>query len=137
VGGEVVGAIDGGLMVLLGVASGDGEDDAVALADKLVALRVFRDDAGKMNRSVAEVDGAILVISQFTLHADLKRGRRPSFVEAAPPEVAEPLVTAIVDRLRAHAVPVATGSFGAMMEVDLINDGPVTLVIDVREGRVV
>jgi D-tyrosyl-tRNA(Tyr) deacylase len=130
VGGEVVGAIDRGLLVLLGVAVGDTADDARRLADKTVALRVFADAAGKMNLGVADVGGAILVVSQFTLYGDCRKGRRPSFVEAAPPELAIPLYEAFVAAVRAHGVPTATGRFGAMMEVELVNDGPVTLLLD-------
>ncbi len=136
VGAETVGAIGQGLAVLVGVAPTDTEADARALADKLVGLRVFADDEGKMNRSVGEVGGSILAVSQFTLLADVGRGRRPSFVGAAPPEVAEPLVERLGELVEERGVPCAGGRFGAMMEVDLINDGPVTLVLDVADGKV-
>lgn len=133
--GEVVGSIGRGLLVLVGATNGDTTEDSNALADKLVGLRIFSDEAGKMNKSVTDIEGAILVVSQFTLHADLRKGRRPSFVEAAHPEKAEPLIEAVVERMQ-QAVPTATGRFGAAMEIDLINDGPVTIIIDVVDGRV-
>jgi D-tyrosyl-tRNA(Tyr) deacylase len=134
---EETGAIGPGLLVLVGAADGDGSEDADALANKVVGLRIFADDEGRMNRDVVEVAGGILVVSQFTLLADARKGRRPSFVAAAAPDVAEPLVAAIVDRIAAAGVPVATGRFGARMMVELVNDGPVTIVLDVRDGRVV
>jgi len=127
---ETVGAIDRGLLVLLGVAPADTPADAAWLADKTVGLRIFADDEGKMNRSVADVGGGVLVVSQFTLYGDASKGRRPSFVAAAPPEVAVPLYEAFVEAVRALGVPVATGRFGAMMDVELVNDGPVTLILD-------
>lgn len=136
VGAEVVGAIDGGLLVLVGVADADGEPEARALADKLVGLRIFRDDEGRMNRSVLEAGGAVLVVSQFTLLADVRRGRRPSFTAAARPETAAPVVDRVAALIGGHGVPVATGRFGEMMDVALVNDGPVTLVIDVVDGKV-
>ena len=136
VAGSVVGSIGPGLLVLAGVADGDSPTDVRVMADKLLGLRIFRDEAGKMNRSIVEVGGAALVVSQFTLHADLRRGRRPSFVAAASPEVAESLVEALIERV-GEVVPVASGRFGAMMEVDLVNDGPVTIVLDVIDGRVI
>lgn len=134
--GEVIGEIGRGLLVLVAAAPGDAEADAEALADKLVGLRIFRDDAGKMNRSVVEVGGSVLVVSQFTLYAEVRRGRRPSFVGAAPPEVAEPLLEAVVRGVAARGVSAAAGRFGAMMEVSLVNDGPVTLVIEVEGGSI-
>ena len=134
--GTVVGSIDRGLLVLVGVAHGDGVVDCETLAAKLVGLRIFADDEGRMNRSVQDVDGGVLVVSQFTLHGDVRRGRRPSFIDAAAPEEAEPLIELLVEEIRAHGVSVATGRFGTMMAVDLLNDGPVTLVIDVRDGRI-
>ncbi len=137
VGGETVGEIGRGLLVLVGAAAGDGPADAAALADKLAGLRIFPDDEGRMNRSVVEAGGAVLVVSQFTLCGDVRRGRRPSFTEAAAPEAAEPLVDLVAAHLHAAGVPCATGRFRAHMEVDLLNDGPVTLVIDVTGGRVV
>jgi D-tyrosyl-tRNA(Tyr) deacylase len=127
---ETVGAVERGLLVLLGVAPADTAADATWLADKTVGLRIFADDEGKMNRSVAEVGGAVLVVSQFTLYGDCRKGRRPSFIEAAPPEHAVPLYEAFVAAVRAHGVPAATGRFGAMMQVELVNDGPVTLILD-------
>ncbi len=137
VGGTVVGAIGPGLLVLVGAAPGDGAAEAHALADKLVGLRIFPDDDGRMNRSVADTGGEVLVVSQFTLLADVRKGRRPSFTGAAAPELAEPLVEAVAARLAAAGVRCATGRFGAMMQVHLVNDGPVTLVIDVADARVV
>ena len=130
VGDEVVGAVGPGLLVLLGVAPSDTAAEVQWLADKVVGLRVFRDADDKMNLSVADVNGGVLVVSQFTLYGDCRKGRRPSFVGAAPPEIAEPLYEAFVNAVRALGVPVATGRFGAMMQVELVNDGPVTLVID-------
>jgi D-tyrosyl-tRNA(Tyr) deacylase len=130
VGGEVTGEVGRGLLVLLGVTHGDTIDAARWLAEKTVGLRVFADDEGKMNRSVADVGGGVLVVSQFTLYGDASKGRRPSFVAAAPPEVAVPLYEAFVEAVRALGVPVATGRFGAMMDVELVNDGPVTLILD-------
>ncbi len=130
VGGEEVGAVGTGLLVLLGVAPGDTADGARWLADKVVGLRIFPDGEGKMNRDVAEAGGGVLVVSQFTLYGDCRKGRRPSFVGAAPPEVAEPLYEAFVAAVRANGVPAATGRFGAMMQVELVNDGPVTLIVD-------
>ena len=133
VGDEVVGAIGRGLLVLLGVAPDDTEDDVRRLADKVVGLRIFADEADKMNRSVADVGGGVLVVSQFTLYGDCRKGRRPSCVGAAGPEIAVPLYEAFVNAIRAQGVPVATGRFGAMMNVELVNDGPVTLILDTRE----
>jgi D-aminoacyl-tRNA deacylase len=130
VGAEVVGEIGRGLLVLLGVAGGDTAEQARWLADKVVGVRVFADDEGKMNRSVLDAGGGVLVVSQFTLYGDCRKGRRPSFIEAAPPEVAIPLYEAFLDAVRAQGVAVATGRFGAMMQVELVNDGPVTLIID-------
>jgi D-tyrosyl-tRNA(Tyr) deacylase len=130
VGDEVVGTIEQGLLVLLGVADGDTSEAARWLADKVVTLRVFADEAGKMNRSVAEVGGGVLVVSQFTLYADCRKGRRPSFIGAAAPELAVPLYETFVEAVRAQGVRAATGRFGAMMQVELVNDGPVTLILD-------
>jgi D-tyrosyl-tRNA(Tyr) deacylase len=130
VDGEVVGEVGVGLLVLLGVAVDDAEEHGHWLADKVVGLRIFPDDEGKMNRSVADVGGGVLVVSQFTLHGDCSKGRRPSFVAAAPPEKAVPLYEAFVAAVRSHGVPTTTGRFGAMMQVELVNDGPVTLIID-------
>lgn len=130
VAGEVVGRIDAGLMVLLGVAQGDGEKQVAWMAEKLVGLRIFEDDAGKMNHSLVDTGGAMLVVSQFTLLGDTRKGKRPSFVNAAPPEIAEPLYEAFVADVRSRGVNVATGRFRTDMKVALVNDGPVTLVVE-------
>jgi D-tyrosyl-tRNA(Tyr) deacylase len=128
--GEVVGEIGTGLLVLLGVAAGDTADQAAWLAEKTAGLRIFADADGKMNRDVGEAGGAVLVVSQFTLYGDCRKGRRPSFIDAAPPETAVPLYEAFVNALRALGLPTATGRFGTMMQVELVNDGPVTLILD-------
>jgi D-tyrosyl-tRNA(Tyr) deacylase len=128
--GEVIGQIEHGLLVLLGVERSDTPEQARWLADKVVGLRIFNDAEGKLNLDVGEVGGAVLVVSQFTLYGDCRKGRRPSFVEAAPPERAIPLYEAFVEAVRAQGIPTATGRFGAMMQVELVNDGPVTLIID-------
>ena len=129
--GEVVGAIEHGLMVLLGVTHGDGEEQAGWLANKLAGLRIFEDEEGKMNRSVTDVGGSALVVSQFTLYGDASRGRRPSFTDAARPEVAEPLCDRFVELLREAGVRrVESGLFGAQMMVEIHNDGPVTLILE-------
>ena len=133
VGGETVGEIGPGLVVLLGVARDDTDGDARYLAEKTVALRVFDDAEGRMNRSVAEAGGGLLVVSQFTLYGDVRRGRRPSWVEAAPPELAEPLYEFFVAEARRSVARVETGSFRQMMEVELVNDGPVTILLDSRK----
>ena len=130
VDGRVVGEIERGLVILVGVADGDTESQADALARKVASLRVFADSDGRFNESLLDVGGAALVISQFTLHADVRKGRRPSFTKAARPEVAAPLVDRFADALREQGVPVETGVFGAMMSVELVNDGPFTVVID-------
>ena len=124
---EAIGEIDGGLLVLLGVGHGDTEEKAVRLAEKVARLRIFEDGASKFNLSLLDVGGSALVVSQFTLYADTRRGRRPSFIEAAPPAVAERLVASFVQALSALGVTVATGRFGAHMRVRLENDGPVTI----------
>jgi D-tyrosyl-tRNA(Tyr) deacylase len=132
---EVVGAIGPGLCVLVGVATSDTDGFADAMADKLAKLRIFPDESGRMNRSVVEAAGSLLVVSQFTLLGDTERGNRPSFVAAAPPERAEPLYRRVVDRLAdVHGLRVATGRFRASMRVALVNDGPVTIVLRV-DGR--
>ena len=125
VDGEEVAAIGPGLLVLLGVRRGDGEAEADRLAAKLLALRIFEDDGGKMNLSVGEVGGEVLCVSQFTLYGDVRKGNRPSFVDAAPPEEAEPLYERVREALGAQG-----GVFGARMAVELVNDGPVTLIVD-------
>lgn len=127
---RITGEIDSGLVILLGVAQGDTESDADFLADRIAGFRVFNDDQGKMNRSIRDVNGSALVISQFTLAGDWRKGRRPSFTSAAPPEEGERLYEYFCNQLRKLEVPVKTGEFGAMMKVSLINDGPVTFVMD-------
>jgi D-tyrosyl-tRNA(Tyr) deacylase len=129
VGGDRVASIGNGFVVLLGVHRDDSPDDALEIADKIANLRAFPDAEGKMNVSLLDISGAALVVSQFTLYADTRRGRRPSFVDAARPDVAEPLVDAVVTHLRALGVPVSTGVFGAHMDVALVNDGPVTILL--------
>ena len=131
VGGETVGEIEHGLCVLLGVARGDTAGDAARVAGKVARLRVFADEAGRFDRSLLDVGGGALVVSQFTLLADTARGNRPSFTDAAPPEEAEPLYESFCSELRALGVPVAHGVFGAKMQVELVNDGPVTVIVDV------
>ena len=133
VAGETVGEIGPGLLVLLGIRTGDGPDQVRWMADKIVNLRILEDAQGKMNVSVADARGSILVVSQFTLYGDCQKGRRPSFIDAARPEVAEPLYESFVNAIKLHGVPVATGRFGADMQVELVNDGPVTIVIDTVE----
>ena len=127
---KTVGAIGPGLLVLLGVGQSDTPAEVTQLVDKIVNLRVFADDQDKMNRSLLDIQGQMLVISQFTLWGDCRKGRRPSFVQAADPEVAEPLYERFVDEVRGQGVVTETGRFGAMMQVHLVNDGPVTLVIE-------
>ena len=127
---EVVGAVERGLLVLLGVTHADTPAQAAWLAEKVVNLRIFNDADGKMNLGVTDVGGSVLVVSQFTLYGDAQKGRRPSFIAAARPEQAIPLYEAFVNGIKALGVPVATGRFGAMMEVELVNDGPVTLILD-------
>jgi D-tyrosyl-tRNA(Tyr) deacylase len=121
------------LLVLLGVSRTDTVDQARWLAEKVVGLRIFEDADGKMNLAVADVGGGMLVVSQFTLYGDCSKGRRPSFVDAAPPETAIPLYEAFVNAVKAQGIPTATGRFRAMMQVELVNDGPVTLIIDSKE----
>ncbi len=130
VNNQVVGEIGCGLLVLLGIGMGDQLAKATLLAEKIATMRIFADDDGRFNRSALDVGGAVLVVSQFTLYADTRRGRRPSFTMAAPPEIAAPLVDAFVAALRERGMTVATGVFGAHMHVALINDGPVTIVLD-------
>ncbi len=127
---EVLGQIERGLLVLLGVTHTDTPEQARWLADKIVGLRIFNDAEGKMNLALGDVGGAVLVVSQFTLYGDCSKGRRPSFIDAARPEQAIPLYEAFLAALRAEGVPVAAGRFGAMMQVELVNDGPVTLLVD-------
>jgi D-tyrosyl-tRNA(Tyr) deacylase len=130
VGGQVRGAIGRGYVILLGVAHSDDEAAAEWLADKIATLRLFEDDAGKMNLDLQAVGGAVLVVSQFTLYADTRKGRRPSFTDAARPEHAAPLVAHFAARLRDHGLVVETGDFGAFMQVEIHNDGPVTLMLE-------
>lgn len=130
---EITGVIERGFLVLLGVAHGDTETDADALAKKVVGLRVFEDEQGKMNLGLADVGGAMLVVSQFTLLGDCRKGRRPSFSGAAPPEEANRLYEYFVKQVGEQGIPTETGRFAAMMDVELVNDGPVTLIIDSRD----
>jgi D-tyrosyl-tRNA(Tyr) deacylase len=132
VSGSVVGQIGAGLLVFVGVGDGDGQADIEYTASKLLGLRVFPDADGKMNLSVVDVRGALLVISQFTLFGDVRRGRRPSFIEAAPPDAGRATYEALLSQLRASGTPVQAGVFQAHMDVELVNDGPVTLLIDSR-----
>jgi D-tyrosyl-tRNA(Tyr) deacylase len=133
INGNVVGEINKGLVILLGVKNGDNETDAKFIADKCVNLRIFADEAGKFNLSALEIGGELLAISQFTLYGDARKGRRPSFVEAAPPEISEPLYQKFVSYLKASGLKVATGEFGAMMLVEIHNDGPVTIILESKE----
>lgn len=132
---EIVASIGPGFLLLVGVADGDDLAEVSTAVDKVSGLRVFPDEEGKMNRPIADADGEILVVSQFTLLADLRRGRRPSFTGAAQPESARPLIAAMVEGFRTAGIPTAEGVFGASMRVELVNDGPVTLVFDVVDGR--
>jgi len=135
VGGEVVGAIGAGLCVLVGAGRGDGEADVKTTVDKIANLRIFADDDGKMNRSVLDVGGGVLVVSQFTLYGDARKGRRPAFIDALEPEAAALLCDQVVAGLRAAGVAqVATGQFRASMQVELVNDGPVTILLDSRKA---
>jgi D-aminoacyl-tRNA deacylase len=133
VGGQITGQIGRGMLVLLGVAGDDTDADARALADKTAGLRIFEDDQGKMNLGLADVGGAMLVVSQFTLLADCRKGRRPSFSDAAAPELAERLYQVFVHAVAKSGIPVATGRFREHMEVELLNDGPVTLLLDSKQ----
>ncbi len=133
IGGRVAGKIARGFVVLLGVADGDTDVDAAFLVDRIIGMRVFADAAGKMNLSLAQTEGSLLVVSQFTLLADTNSGRRPSFTKAAAPDDARRLYEHFVSLARTRNVKVETGEFGAMMEVDLVNDGPVTIILDSRE----
>jgi D-tyrosyl-tRNA(Tyr) deacylase len=132
--GETVGQIGHGLLVLLGVSQDDTSDDVKYLAEKIVDLRIFPDDAGKMNRSLAESGGAMLVVSQFTLYGDCRKGRRPSFIDAAAPEKGEQLYQEFVAAVQGRAIDVATGTFRAHMQVSLVNDGPVTMLLDSQKS---
>lgn len=130
---EVVGEIGPGFLVLLGIAATDTEKELKTLADKVVGLRVFEDGEGKMNLSIQDIHGGILIVSQFTLLADCRKGRRPSFTDAAPPQMAEAMCDQFVNFIRASGVAVATGRFREHMEVELLNDGPVTILLDTEE----
>lgn len=130
VDGEVIGAIDRGLLLLVGFTAGDGDDTIAWMAEKVAGLRIFPDDADRMNRDVREVDGSVLVVSQFTLYGDARKGRRPSFVDASQPEQAEPLYERFASALRTHGLPVEMGAFGKRMAVALVNDGPVTMLLE-------
>lgn len=133
VDGQIIGHIGRGLLVLLGVEQGDTDADAHQLADKSVQLRIFDDADGKMNLALPDIGGATLVVSQFTLLGDCRKGRRPSFIQAAPPDLAERLYETFVAAVGVQGIPVATGRFRAMMQVELVNDGPVTLLLDSRK----
>ena len=133
VDGEVIGKIGQGFLVLLGVRKDDTEEDVRYLADKVTGLRIFEDEAGKMNLSISEVKGEILAVSQFTLYGDCRKGRRPSFDEAAPPDVAERLYELFVEEIRKSGIKVETGKFRALMDVHLINSGPVTILLDSKK----
>jgi D-aminoacyl-tRNA deacylase len=133
VGGEATGQVGRGFLVLLGIANDDGQQDLLYLAQKVIGLRVFEDADGRMNLSIGEVGGAMLVVSQFTLYGDCRKGRRPGFTDAARPEVAEPLYRAFVAEVRGQGISVETGKFQAEMQVSLVNEGPVTLLIDSRK----
>ena len=134
---EVVARVGSGLLVLVGVTHTDTVDDARALGSKIAGLRMFGDDRGLMNRSIGETGGEVLLVSQFTLLGDARKGRRPSFVEAAAPEIAAPLIDEVRLTIAGEGVPVSTGVFGAHMEVELVNDGPVTLILRTEGGRIV
>lgn len=130
VDGAVTGSINNGLLVLLGIHQDDTVDKIDWMAEKIAKLRIFEDEEGKMNRSVMDVGGAVLIVSQFTLYGDLKKGTRPSFIEAARPEVAIPIYESMIEKLRSLGLHVETGVFGAMMDVSLVNSGPVTIIIE-------
>jgi len=134
VAGEVTGQIDRGLLVLLGVSRKDTQADADYLSDKIAGLRIFEDESGKMNLDVSAVRGAVLVVSQFTLYGDMRRGKRPSFDAAAPPDQARPLYEYLVERIRALGLVCQTGRFQQIMQVELVNDGPVTILLDSAKG---
>jgi D-tyrosyl-tRNA(Tyr) deacylase len=128
--GQTISSIGKGLLILLGVGHGDGEEQVRFLSDKVANLRIFEDEQGKTNLSVLDVNGEAIVVSQFTLYADTRKGRRPSFIDAALPDIAEPLVHRFAELLRGHGVPTQTGKFGAHMEVEICNDGPVTIWLE-------
>ena len=130
IAGETIGEIGIGLAVLLGITHSDTAEQAQWLAEKIVGLRIFNDADGKMNRDLADVRGAMLIVSQFTLYGDCRKGKRPSFIDAAPPSLAIPLYEAFINGVKSLGIPVGTGRFGADMQVELVNDGPVTLIVD-------
>ncbi len=134
VDGVTVGRIDAGLVLLVGIAEGDTEQDARYVAEKVAGLRIFEDESGKMNLSVLDTGGQILSVSQFTLYGDVRKGKRPNFMAAARPETAEPLYERFNELLRDQGLKVETGKFGAMMDVSLVNDGPVTLIVESKPG---
>lgn len=134
---ETIGAIDHGLVVLLGITKDDEEEDVHAIVQKLIHLRIFEDEDDKMNESLQDKEGSVLSISQFTLYANIRKGRRPSFTKAADPDLAEKLYDIFNKSLAAEGVHVETGSFGAMMDVELINDGPVTIIMETKDGSLV
>lgn len=135
VDGEMTGKIHQGLVLLVGLTDGDGEEDIEYLAEKILHLRIFEDDAGKMNRSLLDIGGEILSVSQFTLYGDCRKGRRPNFMAAAKPETAEKLYNRFNEELKKYGVNVQTGVFGAMMDVSFTNDGPVTLILESQNGK--
>ncbi len=130
VGGAIIGNIEQGLLLFVGIAPNDGVSDLEWMSSKVLNLRIFEDDAGKMNRSVLDVQGGILAVSQFTLYGDARKGNRPSFTDAARPEIAEPLYNQFVEKLRLSSLNIQTGRFAAQMQVELINDGPITLMLE-------
>jgi D-aminoacyl-tRNA deacylase len=130
VDGQIISSIGKGLLILLGVGHGDGDEQVKFLAEKIANLRIFEDEQGKTNLSILDVKGEAIVVSQFTLYADTRKGRRPSFIDAALPDAAEPLVNQFAELLRVHGVPTQTGKFGAHMEVEIYNDGPVTIWLE-------
>ena len=130
IAGQTIGAIDAGFLVLLGITHSDTPEQATWLAEKVAGLRIFNDADGKMNRDLADIGGAMLIVSQFTLYGDCRKGKRPSFIDAAPPPVAIPLYEAFINGVKALGIRVATGEFGADMKVELVNDGQVTLIVD-------
>jgi D-tyrosyl-tRNA(Tyr) deacylase len=132
--GNIISSIGKGLLILLGIGHGDGEDQAGFLAEKVANLRIFQDEQGKTNLSVLDIKGEAIVVSQFTLYADARKGRRPSFTDAAVPEIAAPLVERFVELLRGHGIPTQTGKFGEHMSVDIQNDGPVTIWLENESG---
>jgi D-tyrosyl-tRNA(Tyr) deacylase len=134
VGDMITGEVGIGLLVLLGVARSDTGADSTYLAEKIAGLRIFEDESGKMNRNVADVGGGVLAVSQFTLYGDVRRGKRPSFDDAAPPELARPLYEMFVERIRAQGLRCETGQFQAMMKVELVNEGPVTILLDSKKA---